>query len=152
MGAIVPFPDDRHHDIQLLLPWYATGQLDAADCAAVEAHLAECVLCSSDLASEPALRHALESETAEAECGWEALNARLNTETPIPSPEPRRETRGRWATISRAASQPRVLRWAVAAQFVALIGFGTASLTTAPRTDTYRALSNGPAVHEGNVL
>ena len=47
---------DAHEQAQLLLPWLANGTLDAQDAALVEAHLAECEACRTELASELALR------------------------------------------------------------------------------------------------
>jgi hypothetical protein len=41
-GQIIPLHGDEHHEVQLLLPWCATGRLDAADRARVEAALRRC--------------------------------------------------------------------------------------------------------------
>jgi len=35
-------PSDPHDQAEELIPWYATGQLDAADRTLVETHLASC--------------------------------------------------------------------------------------------------------------
>ena len=55
MGTILHL-HDAHEQVQLLLPWRANGTLDAQDAALVEAHLAECEECRTELASELALR------------------------------------------------------------------------------------------------
>ena len=43
---------DPHEQAEELLPWYATGRLDAADRSLVEAHLAACARCQRQLAGE----------------------------------------------------------------------------------------------------
>ncbi|RYD25282.1 MAG: zf-HC2 domain-containing protein [Lysobacteraceae bacterium] len=58
MTQILPFPTDRHAEVHLLLPWYVTEQLDAAETVFVAEHLAECGACRADLVQErhPAAR------------------------------------------------------------------------------------------------
>ena len=66
-------PDEPHDQAEELLPWYATGQLDAADRALVEKHLASCARCQRQLAAERALIHEFQSLTPEIETGWAQL-------------------------------------------------------------------------------
>jgi hypothetical protein len=47
---------DAHERAQLLLPWHASGTLDAPELALLEAHLAECAECRADLEAERKLR------------------------------------------------------------------------------------------------
>ena len=40
MGNIINLHDDPHVEVEKLLPWYVTGQIDPVDRAKVEGHLA----------------------------------------------------------------------------------------------------------------
>jgi anti-sigma factor RsiW len=149
MGHVVTFPADRHQDVQKLLPWYGTGQLDEADHALVETHLGECAECRHDLESEVALKAALASASPEAETGWAALEARARRSMPAP----RRANRP-WIAAGRKLMRPERLKWVVAAQFAALVVLGVAALPAAPaaRQGAYRALGDAPPARSGNVL
>jgi anti-sigma factor RsiW len=45
-----------------LLPWYVTGRIDAADAARVDAHIATCLICRTDLATQRELRALTQAE------------------------------------------------------------------------------------------
>lgn len=64
MGEIIPLHADPHEEAQLLLPWYVTGQADAASLARVERHLAGCAVCRAELAFERALHAAIARDAA----------------------------------------------------------------------------------------
>ena len=61
MGRIIRLAHDRHAEARMLLPWYLTGQLDAAERAALEAHLRECPDCQAELRQEERLDFAVGS-------------------------------------------------------------------------------------------
>jgi anti-sigma-K factor RskA len=50
--------DPFHRELELLLPWYVNGRLDAEEARQVEAHLAECPACQRDVAELARLLHA----------------------------------------------------------------------------------------------
>lgn len=52
-------PGEDHRHAQALLPWYVTGQLDAAEALRVKAHLDACVACRAELAAERRLRETM---------------------------------------------------------------------------------------------
>ena len=149
MGHVVTFPADRHQEVQQLLPWYGTGQLDETERAFVEAHLGDCAECRHDLEAEPELKAALSSSSPDAEHSWTAIEARARRS----APEPRRSRRP-WTAAGRRLLRPERLKWVVAAQFAALVVLGVAVLPAAPaaRQGAYRALGDAPAGRSGNVL
>lgn len=82
MGRVIPLFGDPHEKAELLLPWYLTGRLDAAERQAVDAHLATCAECRATLESERALRAGLQADELGVEPGWAALQARLRGAPP----------------------------------------------------------------------
>jgi len=153
MTEILSTSDERHEEVQLLLPWYATDRLDADERAAVAAHLAECEACRSDLATERRLAAAVSAERDDVAPAWEAFAARLDR--PAASvPVPRRRTRDAFAGVRRAAARPQTLRWVVAAQFAAVLVLGAAVLDRPAADGPYRVLGDAPAAtaRTGNVL
>src|SRR5215213_7461012 len=68
---------DPHDQAEELLPWYATGQLEGADRARVEAHLASCARCQRRLGLERVLLDQVRALAPEVEGGWARLRARI---------------------------------------------------------------------------
>jgi anti-sigma factor RsiW len=68
---------DTHDQAEELLPWYATGQLDAADHALVETHLAWCARCQRQLAGERVLIDQFRAMSPEVDGGWAQLRGRI---------------------------------------------------------------------------
>ncbi len=64
-----PNHSDRppHDEAEELLPWYATGQLDAADRARVERHLYSCAACRKQVGVERQLIDEFQAMTPEVE-------------------------------------------------------------------------------------
>jgi anti-sigma factor RsiW len=149
MGHVVTFPADRHQEVQQLLPWYGTGQLDEAERDLVEAHLADCAECRAELEAEPTLKAALASASPDAETGWAALEARARHAAPAP-----RRARRPWTAAGRKLVRPDAWKWLAAGQFAVLVVVGIAALPTGPaaRHGAYRALGEAPAARSGNVL
>lgn len=156
MTEILSTSEERHEEAQLLLPWYATDRLDADERALVSAHLAGCEACRADLATERRLAAAVRAERDEVAPAWEAFAARLDRPA-ASAPAPRRRTRDAMAGLRRAAGRPQALRWAVAAQFAAVLVLGAAVLDRPAADGPYRVLGDAPAAaaaaaRTGNVL
>ncbi|NWK94375.1 hypothetical protein DM806_01470 [Sphingobium lactosutens] len=95
MADILSFRDDPHQDVEMLLPWYATGQLDGDDIAKVEAHLDRCGQCRATVERERRLKAAIGKLPVDADLGWQKLQARIAPKGRA-SPSRRRISRPRW--------------------------------------------------------
>jgi anti-sigma factor RsiW len=143
MGRVIKLHDE-HERAQLLLPWYAVGQLDAADEVAVEAHLSTCAECQADLAVERRLCAAVSDLPTGPAAAW----------TPA-SPPPRRSAAG-WFGARLAGSGAGLLAgapwlgWALAGPALAAL---TLVLVT-PRTPAaaYHTLGARAAPASGDVV
>ena len=95
---------EPHDEAEELLPWYATGQLDAPDRTRVEAHLSACAECRDQLALERRLVKEFRAMTPEVDSGWARLRLRIETPRPVTMrparPSPFADL---WALISRPA-------------------------------------------------
>ena len=152
----MPDPDltDRpaHDEAEELLPWYATGQLDEADRARVDAHLSSCAYCRQQLAVERRLIDEFQAMSPEVESGWGRLKARIESPAraapvAIARPLPARSgiLAGLWATLSR----PAVATLAVAQlAFVVVAGSVLLSLSR----PSYRALGSAPPPASANLI
>lgn len=145
-----PQSDTPDCEAELLLPWYATGQLDGDEHARVAAHLAGCASCREALRVERRMAEAVGDLAEPGEHGWEGMRARL-TEAPVPLPPqvaPRPRVRSR-------RFDARAMRWTIAAQAAAIAALAfTAVLPTRRDEAPYRVLSDAPAAAApaGNVL
>jgi len=68
---------DPHEQAEELLPWYATGQLDAADRTLVDTHLAACARCQRQLAGERRMIDRFQSFSPEVASGWARMRRRI---------------------------------------------------------------------------
>lgn len=80
MGRIIRMPGDAHREVQELLPWYVTGQLDPADLAEVEGHLKHCPECRADAAFQQQLAREIPKLPIDVEHGWSRMRRRLEQE------------------------------------------------------------------------
>lgn len=117
---IVPLFGDPHRDTQMLLPWYASGRLDEADRALVEAHLETCEECRAELKLERRLAAELASIPLEALPGIKAT--------------PARASRPRWRSTAPW------IGWAAAAALAIVV----LKPWPAPQAPTYHTLSSAP--------
>ena len=147
MGHVVPFPEDRHREVQLLLPWYATGRLDLQERVLVEAHLRQCAECRADLVSERDLRARL-ADLAEDGHGREACQSPLSRGRPRRSP---RAISERWRALRRAAARPRTMRRIMALQAACIAALGIVILA-GRTTPAYHALGDPPSTRAGNAI
>jgi anti-sigma factor RsiW len=139
---VVRLDPEGHARVQSLLPWYVTGRLDDAERAEVDAHLAGCARCRTELALERQLHAAHAGEQPppadpRVEHGWSALRRRV-LQPSKPAPRPRRFAFVWW-------------RWALGAQFAVITllvgGLGWLSHETAP----YRGLG-APGTAAANAV
>ncbi len=153
-GRIIRFRggqrQDAHLTAQMLLPWYATGRLDADERALVEAHLGRCPQCQAELALERRLDTEVAELPMDVDQAWAALRPRLGR---------RRAPRGisgAWragldAARGALARPAPWLGWAFAAQTAALLI--VAVLAVQPlRPARYHALGAAPPPASGNVI
>ncbi len=147
MGDIIRFNGDPHREIQVLLPWYATGRLDPAEQAQVEAHLGVCAECQGELGWERRLRAEVADLPVDLELGWAKLRQHLGGAP----------ARRRWSAALKARFTGRSrgaaawMAWALAAQFVVILCLCLA-LSPVARPARYRALGASPATRAGNVV
>lgn len=143
-GSVVQLLPDAHRELQELLPWHASGALDAADALRVEQHLAGCAQCRDEMAFEQRLLALAGAEPSPADAdaieqGLARVRRRIDDEAATRQPPPRRD-----AATGMHMRPGTWWRWLVAAQFAAIVGLSAALLWTAPRSADYRALA-GPA-------
>lgn len=148
-GRIIKIRGD-HDEAQALIAWYAAGTLDGADLARVEAHLAACPDCQAELRLERRLKREVADLPFQAEEGWTAMLARLETR------RPRRgfgEAVRTW--LAKAADRirraPPWLGWALAAQAAAILVIGV-MVAPASRTVRYHTLGAAPTASAANVV
>jgi anti-sigma factor RsiW len=104
MARIIPFRHDEHHETQLLLPWYATGGLSPDEQARVEAHLAACPDCASELNLERELAAELKALPLDTDHGWSRFRARLEEPRRAKGVSAARRRASPWAWGAMAAS------------------------------------------------
>ncbi len=146
---IIPLPRDPHRETQMLLPWYATGRLDASDQAMVEAHMGVCAECQSELKLEHGLGAEVSALPADVDEAWAGMLHRI-----------RADQRGRAASLAvlgEAASRlwrrsAPGLGWASAAALALVLTLGSMSPRTQERSGPYHALSAAPPSPAGNVV
>lgn len=136
--------DSPHDEAEELLPWYATGQLDAVDVATVERHLSSCASCRRQLAIERRLADEFQGLDPQIDSGWALLRARIDAQ-PQRRFDPARSLRDLWAILTRPAVATLVTAQLA---FVVLAG---ATLLSLSRPD-YRALGSGQAPAAANIL
>ena len=140
-----PIQDVQPHDeAEMLLPWYATGQLEAPDRLVVERHLSSCAACREQLALERRLIHEFRGFAPEVDAGWARLRGRM---------EPGRDRRG--SVRGRARPRWNVLRNPVvaglAAAQLALLVLGGSWLVSMSRP-SYQALGSAPAPASADMI
>jgi anti-sigma factor RsiW len=141
-GTILPLEGlPQHLELQQLLPWYVNGTLEGEELHHVEAHLASCAMCATEVQAERALRARLAPEAGpdSVERGLMALNLQLDREEVPNRREPDHRAQGRWTW--RTSWMPLAL----AAQLLLIIGL-VGLLHPWDRTEgTYRTLGTAEA-------
>lgn len=133
-----------HHEAEALLPWYATGQLDAKDRATVEQHLYSCSGCRDQLAAERRWVSEFQATSPQIESGWGRLRARI-----APAPPAKAATPPAWTDLRSIIRRPAVAMLA-AAQLAFVIVAG--SVLVSLNKPDYHALSSAPPPATANVI
>jgi anti-sigma factor RsiW len=146
-GQIIQMPSDDHRDIQALLPWFVTGELEALERDRVQTHVEHCAECRAELASESLLAREMAQlpaafAAAEVEHGWKVLSRSLEGERPAPA-----HTSGWFSWLKSGPWLP----WAVAAQFCLLMLMG-AVLWWDGSPRIYHALGSAAPAADANVV
>lgn len=148
MGRIIPFRIDRHRHVQELLPWYVANNLDAEERTAIEAHLAGCVRCKTELSVERELKSAVAAMPLDMAFGWATLRHRLEMSQRSRS---RVRVAPRLNEVLRALSGRR--RWALGAQLAAVsIAIVATGVVLNGRPASYHTLSSPEPVAKGNMI
>lgn len=133
-----------HDEAEELLPWYATGQLEAADRARVERHLLSCGDCREQLAVERRLIDEFQVMTPEVESGWARLRGRIDSSVPR-AQRPRQPFAEIWQLLTR----PAVAALAVAQLAFVVIAGGVLLSLSRP---AYHVLGSAPVTADANVI
>ena len=144
-GRVVPLNPDAHAEVQVLLPWYVTGRLEADEHAQVESHLAACPRCQAEVEAERRLQaaHRGIASPGDVERSLAALRTRMAASQPAtPAPAARAPRAWHWSGV------PGWLQGALALQFAVIVGLA-GWLMAMPDSD-YRVLGSGAA--PGNVV
>lgn len=146
MADIIPLRDDPHQQALALLPWRATGALDADERALVDAHLDECPECRRELEREQALARAVRGLPARDEGARQAIL--LDAEHPSPL------LRQNGGAVLRGLLRRRVsVGLAFAAQAAMLVVAVAAVLAwSSASRPRYQALESPRAASAGNVV
>ncbi len=138
-----------HHEGEELLPWYATGQLEAEDRRLLEEHLSSCAHCRRQLAFERRMVDEFAGLTPEVDSGWARLKARLETPPGRPPESVWEKASEGIAAAWRTFSRPAVAGLAFAQiAFVVIAGAVLLSLSR----PSYHALSSAPPPRSANVI
>jgi len=140
MDKASPPNTDSHYDIEVLLPWYVTGQLDAAEIATVDRHLAGCLSCRRQLAEERELRDAVAALPF-------AIQP-VEPNRPLPRPAARRA----WTRLGQTTSRPRTAAWFLSGQAVMLLGLFAVLQPSMQSAPEYRTLGAAPRAGIGNAV
>src|SRR5476649_1445779 len=143
-GRIFRLDIPAHQAVQELLPWYVSAQLAPQEAARVQEHLHGCEECrhEAELAGrmrelEPDAPHGLDVDRA-----LTRMLSMLGEQEPAAALA--------W-TPQRAANQPSWMRWAMAAQAVAIAGLVALLVRPAADNANYHVLGSG-AVLSGNLV
>ena len=149
-GQILRLGGNEHDIVQLLLPWYDSGRLDAAEAARVTAHLAGCARCQADIGWQRRLRGALPdtvpadepASSAEVDRGWANLRDQLDPGVAA--------SRARAPRPARRA--PMWWRWMLALQSTVIVGLAALVVVMLPRDDAYRTLGNPGRASDASIV
>lgn len=146
---------DDHRDLQDLLPWYVSGQLDASELARFEPHLQACARCQAELKVQRQLETEIKRLPIDVEQGWSQMRRRLEQD----AARTRRPARSAWAWLQPAGARANGRGWGsgfatgpgLAMAGMAMIASVAVLFTYAPPA-RYHALSAAAAPSAGNVL
>lgn len=140
MADVINLRDGEHGAVFQMLPWYATGALDAADRVRVEAHLSGCAECQGELRFQRGLKSEIAGLPLDVGSGWRRMLDR------IAEAEAQDEPR-------TPAHPPRAAKpWLALAAACCALAIGGVLLAPFARPALYRALGSGKAAPAGEVL
>jgi anti-sigma factor RsiW len=140
MSDLTHSNDQAHDKAEELLPWYASGRLDAADRLVMEEHLSSCAGCRQQLTIERRLIQEFRDFAPEVDAGWVRMRKRI-----APRPARRSEPNPVWRMVRHRAVAT------LAAAQVAFLVFGAAILLWLSRP-TYQALGSPPPSPTADVI
>lgn len=146
MGNIIPLCDDPHLETQRLLPWYVVGKLDDDERKKIDAHLAACDECRTELQLERRLASEVANLSLNTEIGWTDLSRRLSSR-----PAKRHAARDMAMSVVQSLGRPRRFGWFLAGQ-TAVVLLVAALLVPFNESAPYRTLGSAPAETAGNVI
>jgi len=122
---------DTHAEAWALLPWVASGRIQASDREWVEAHVGTCAECRAELAAQRMLVSQMNRDDASPETAstdeqrsfnklWARIEASESASAPV---------NGTTGAVMPASRQSRTVRWLVAAVVVQGIGLGLFGLS-----------------------
>src|SRR4051794_19920881 len=135
-----------HDEAEELLPWYATGRLDAADRERVEKHLTDCASCQAQLRVERRLADEYRAYSPHVEANWASLRKRIEPTLAKRPLAPPIAMHG-WRKISR----PAVAMLMAAQLAVIVVTAGAVSYFNQPDA-AYRALGSAPLAASANAI
>ena len=140
-----PIQDVQPHDeAEMLLPWYATGQLEAQDRLVVERHLSYCATSREQLALERRLSREFRGLAPEVDAGWARLRRRMEQ-----GRDRKGSVRGRARRRWNVLQNPAVA--GLAAAQLALLVLGGSWLVSMNRP-SYQALGSAPAPSSADMI
>jgi putative zinc finger protein len=147
-GQIIQMPFDEHREIQTLLPWFVTGELDELERERIQTHVEDCAQCRAELEAERRLARRMTEwgsglETPDVEHGWNAISRSLDQERPQSSGV------AQWLRLHFGASA--WLGVAMTVQLCLVVAMGIALLRAEP-PPRYHALGSPLTGTDANVV
>lgn len=152
MGRIIRMPGDAHREVQELLPWYVTGQLDPADLAEVEGHLKHCPECRAEIVFQQQLAREVPKLPLDVEHGWARMRRRLERERSPRGLAGLGASLGGWLGGWGPNVGGGAVAWPAFALTALLAMVGTALVLPALKPAAYHALGAAPPAVSGNVV
>jgi hypothetical protein len=152
MGRVVRFRGGKHREVQELLPWYLTGQLDPAEQDRVLAHLAVCAECQEDVRFQERLGPEIAELPLNVENSWSQMRRMLDAEqAPAPKSKAWPAWHGGFAGPVGLAWRTSPI-WGIGALAGALLVAVVAYSPPLGMTGQYRALSARAKPTPGNIM
>jgi Putative zinc-finger len=147
MGRIIPLRDDPHERVEMLLPWFSSGQLGPDEHDFVDTHLQACARCRSELQREARLRTEIAALPLDVSGNWARMHDRM-----LAAPRPHVAADVPSGIADRKRRMPLWRQpWAIAAQAACLML--VVALVPAREPDPrYHALGSPSAAPTGNLI
>src|SRR3954449_8705984 len=133
---------NAHDEIEGLLSWYATGQIEGDERVLVERHVASCVACQRQLRFDHRMIDQFQSLDPMIDSGWARLRARIDTDTRRPRS---RVLGSAWGFVRRPA-----FAMLAAAQLAFVVVAGSIFFSLA--RPSYHALGSPAPANTANVI